>query len=295
MLSRFLAKALFVGLFLLLCLGCSAPKQKVDTVFITITDSYDREVVLEKEPRSIISLSPAITEVIFELGEEERLVGISDFCTFPKGTEKIPKVGGLTQVNIERIISLNPDLVLIGSIISKKDLEKMEQSGLKVIALREESGVEGVLNLFIQIGKLVNAESLAQKKSDNYRKMLEQIKNLHFSSLKKVYYVVGFGAAGDFTAPQNSHIHEIITLAGGRNIGDQLKTWSVSKEYLFQEDPDLIFIRKEDFDAFISTHPYTELRAVKNKKVYPIESGWIDIVSPRNILAIQEINSKLGN
>lgn len=295
MLSRFLSKALFVGLFLLLCLGCSAPKQKVDTVFITITDSYDREVVLEKEPRSIISLSPAITEVIFELGEEERLVGISDFCTFPKGTEKIPKVGGLTQVNIERIISLNPDLVLIGSIISKKDLEKMEQSGLKVIALREESGVEGVLNLFIQIGKLVNAESLAQKKSDNYRKMLEQIKNLHFSSLKKVYYVVGFGAAGDFTALQNSHIHEIITLAGGRNIGDQLKTWSVSKEYLFQEDPDLIFIRKEDFDAFISTHPYTELRAVKNKKVYPIESGWIDIVSPRNILAIQEINSKMSD
>lgn len=295
MLSRFLSKALFVGLFLLLCLGCSAPKQKVDATFITMTDSYDREVVLEKEPRSIISLSPAITEVIFELGEEERLVGISDFCTFPKGTEKIPKVGGLTQVNIERIISLNPDLVLIGSIISKKDLEKMEQSGLKVIALREESGVEGVLNLFIQIGKLVNAESLAQKKSDNYRKMLEQIKNLHFSSLKKVYYVVGFGASGDFTAPQNSHIHEIITLAGGRNIGDQLKTWSVSKEYLFQEDPDLIFIRKEDFDAFISTHPYTELRAVKNKKVYPIESGWIDIVSPRNILAIQEINSKMSD
>ena len=217
MLSRFLSKALFVGLFLLLCLGCSAPKQKVDATFITMTDSYDREVVLEKEPRSIISLSPAITEVIFELGEEERLVGISDFCTFPKGTEKIPKVGGLTQVNIERIISLNPDLVLIGSIISKKDLEKMEQSGLKVIALREESGV-GRAALYPN--RQINAESLAQE-SDNYRKMLEQIRTYTF--LPKVYYVVGFGAAGDFYCTSKLSYSEIITLER-TNIGNQLKT-----------------------------------------------------------------------
>ena len=60
MLSRFLSKALFVGLFLLLCLGCSAPKQKVDATFITMTDSYDREVVLEKEPALLYRFLPPL-------------------------------------------------------------------------------------------------------------------------------------------------------------------------------------------------------------------------------------------
>lgn len=91
MLSRFLSKALFVGLFLLLCLGCSAPKQKVDATFITMTDSYDREVVLEKEPRSIISLSPAITEVIFELGEESVWLELVIFVLSRREPKRFPR------------------------------------------------------------------------------------------------------------------------------------------------------------------------------------------------------------
>lgn len=74
-----------------------------------------------------------------------------------------------------------------------------------------------------------------------------------------------------------------------------LSSWSVSREFLFKENPDLIFVRKEDFEYFTTTYPYSELKAVKNNHTYPIESGWIDVISPRNILAIQEIHNKIKN
>ena len=108
-----------------------------------------------------------------------------------------------------------------------------------------------------------------------------------------VYYAVAFGASGDFTAPANSHINEIIQYAGGRNIGENLSTWNISREYLFAENPDLIFIRSEELPHFVKTYPYNLLNAVKENRVYPIESGWIDVISPRNFLAIEEIREKI--
>jgi ABC-type Fe3+-hydroxamate transport system substrate-binding protein len=104
---------------------------------------------------------------------------------------------------------------------------------------------------------------------------------------------VSFGAAGDFTAPANTHISEIIRLAGGKNIGDALSTWNISREYLFAQNPDFIFVRSEDLPHFVKTYPYTLLRAVKENRLFPIESGWMDVVSPRNFLAIEEIRGKM--
>lgn len=92
-----------------------------------------------------------------------------------------------------------------------------------------------------------------------------------------------------FYSAKNTHIQEIIELAGARNAGDSLSGWNISREYLFKTNPDIIVVRKEDKDAFVSRYPYTLLDAVKNNRVYPIESGWIDVVSLRNMQAVDYI------
>jgi iron complex transport system substrate-binding protein len=288
-----LLKVIVYFYFISLCVACRSPQKESAGFFLQITDSYNRTVTLEKEPQRIISLSPAITELIFILESNKKLVAVSEFCKYPPETEKIPKAGGLVQINIEKLLSFNPDLVLIGSIISKSDVEKIEKSGIKIIAIKEENEITGIYSAITKLGKILNKENLANKKVSDLKSQLSQIHIDITKQKKNVYYVVGFGPAGDFTAPKNSHINDIIFRAGGRNVGDQLKSWSVSREYLFKEDPDLIFVRKEDFDYFIHTYPYSELSAVKNKKTYPIESGWIDVISPRNILAIQLMNQKI--
>jgi len=209
------------------------------------------------------------------------------------------KVGGLQNINIETIISLQPDVVLIGSIIPKKEVEKLEKSGLTVIALKQEENLEGVLKVMETLGKIVDNPQGADSIVQFYSAQLERFKKNTDGAIytghqnPTVYYVVGFGAAGDFTAPANSHINEIIRYAGGRNIGDTLSTWNISREYLFTQNPDLIFIRTEELPHFVKTYPYNLLDAVKENRVYPIKSGWIDLISPRNFLAIEEIGEKI--
>jgi len=293
-----LFKALVYFYFISLCGACLSPKERAGT-FLCLNDSYNREIRLDKEPEKIISLSPGITEMLFMLHAEEKLIGISDYCNFPEATQYINKLGGLQNINIETIISLQPDIVLIGSIIPKKEVEKMEKSGITVIALKQEEKLEGIPEALRILGKIVNNSKYADSLAVYYYDLLESYKSNHITKYANnrkptVYYVVSFGAAGDFTAPANSHINEIIQLAGGRNIGDSLSTWNISREYLFSQNPDIIFIRPEELPYFLKTYPYYLLEAVKKGRVYSIESGWIDVVAPRNFLAIEEIKEKIG-
>lgn len=294
--NKSFAVRLLFFLLLSLTISCLSPSQQGEKAsFFDYTDCYGNRVKLDSVPARIISLSPAITEMVFMLDDGDKLVGISDFCHYPEATDTMHRVGGMQNINVESLVALNPDVVLIGSIVTKQDMEKMERAGLKVVVIREETKLEGLCDALSVIGQLLDKNELADEQIQKIHNQLDSVKSHINTTLapKKVYYVVGFGEQGDFTAPQNSHIHEIITAAGGENIGKDLTSWSVSREYLFEADPDIILIRKEDLEMYGKTKPYTSLRAVREGHLYPIESGWIDIVSPRNILAIQYINNLL--
>ena len=314
-----LLKALVYFYFISLCGACLSFKDKAGT-FLCLTDSYNREIKLDKAPEKIISLSPGITEMLFLLKAEDKLIGISDYCNFPEATRYIQKIGGLQNINIETIIALQPDVVLIGSIIPKNEVDKLEKSGVTVVAIKQEEKLEGVLQALKLLGQIVNnehcADSLVRYYGNQFKKYRQnydevarfKVQDSRFkvqknggdeisvSQMKQkpsIYYVVSFGNAGDFTAPANTYINEIIQYAGGRNIGDGLSTWNISREYLFSQNPDLIFIRTEELTYFVKTYPYNLLDAVKKNRVYPIESGWIDVISPRNFLAIEEMKEKI--
>lgn len=294
--NKSFAVRLLFFLLLSLTISCLSPSQQGEKAsFFDYTDCYGNRVKLDSVPARIISLSPAITEMVFMLDDGDKLVGISDFCHYPEATDTMHRVGGMQNINVESLVALNPDVVLIGSIVTKQDMEKMERAGLKVVVIREETKLEGLCDALSVIGQLLDKNELADEQIQKIHNQLDSVKSHIDTTLapKKVYYVVGFGEQGDFTAPQNSHIHQIITAAGGENIGKDLTSWSVSREYLFEADPDIILIRKEDLEMYGKTKPYTSLRAVREGHLYPIESGWIDIVSPRNILAIQYINNLL--
>jgi iron complex transport system substrate-binding protein len=286
--------------FLLLCFSlffsaCHNPKAvQKQGAFFTWEDSYQRPVQLDTAPQRIVSISPAITEVMFLVGAQEKLVGVSDFCEYPPETEKITKIGGMHNINFEVLLSLHPDVVLIGSMISQKDVDAIEKMGIPVICIVEESSMEGMAEMMEVIGRITQCERKADEEAARWRTEVADMK-AHAPApkdRKSVYYVVGFGDAGDFTAPKGTHIHEIIELAGCENAGGSVSNWNVSREFLFQKDPDIILIRKEDMDAFCSSNPYNKLKAVREKHVYPIESGWIDVVSPRNIKAVEFLREK---
>lgn len=275
--------------------SCQSKKsEKSEMIFYEITDSYQRHIVLNKEPQRIISLSPAFTEFIFTLNSGYKLVGRTDFCTYPDSALLITSIGSFNQLNTDKIISLEPDLIIIGSMISKSVVELFEKADIPVICLKEEQEISGLFRNLENMGNILNQKNRAQYIADSLQQIMKHINYSQKTNKPSVYYVVGFGASGDYTAPGSSHIGDMIRLAGGRNIAENLQGWKFSREMLFKENPDIIFIRQEDYDAFCRTEPYLHLKAVKNKKVYPIESGWVDVVGIRSITGLEYMSQKIA-
>ena len=258
----------------------------------TVTDDYNRTVVVPAQPQRVVSLSPAVTEILFALGAGERLVGRTDFCTYPPQAADIPSIGGISNLNIEKILSLNPDLVISGSMVGKKVTDQMDAMGTPMVCVIEKPRFEALYDNIAAIGRLVGKEHEADSLNTLLRDRVSQLSTLN-SQLSTCYYVVGFGAGGNFTAGGNTFINDIIRMAGGRNIAEDIDGWSYSLEALVKADPDYIIVRREDSAAFCGMKPYNTLRAVRNGHVIGIESGTLDLQVPRNIDAILYLRQRM--
>ena len=287
-------KLSFLSLLLILLLvACGQQGSQIQTTD-TVVDDYGRTVVVPAQPQRVVSLSPAVTEIIYALGAQDILVGRTDFCEYPAEAQDIPSIGGISNLNIESIMSRNPDLVISGSMVGKKVTDQMDAMGIPMVCVIEKPHFEALYDNIATIGKLVNKE----READSLNNMLrDRVNNLSplTSHLSPCYYVVGFGASGNFTAGGNTFINDIIRMAGGRNIAEDIEGWSYSLEALVQEDPDYIIVRREDSAAFCCMKPYNRLSAVRNGHVIGIVSGTLDLQVPRNIDAILYLRKRMNN
>lgn len=261
--------------------GCTKNTASAKNQPLTITDSYNRTVSLEKSPEKVVSLSPGATETIFALGAEKTLVGRSDYCDYPAEASKIESVGKITDPSLEKIAQLKPDLVIAGAHFSKDLVKKMEDLGIKVAVLYGEESIDGAYTNIQDIAKVLGEEKKGNEIIEGMKKKVQNVED-KIKGLDKpsVYYVVGFGKS-DFTAGGNTFVGKIIEKAGGSNIAADLQGWKYSKEKLMEMNPDIIVVRNGEKSAFSSGEGYKELKAVKEGKVYEIDNNMLDRQGPR--------------
>ena len=229
---------------------------------------------------------------MFALGAEDLLVGRTDFCVYPDEAAEIPSIGGISNLNIESILSLSPDLVISGSMVGKKATDQMDQMGTPMVCVIEKPKFEALYNNIATIGKLVGKDVEADSLNALLHSRVTSIGNTD-SNMVSCYYVVGFGPSGNFTAGGNTFINDIIRMAGGRNIAEGIDGWSYSLEALMKEDPEYIIVRREDSAAFCNMKPYNRLSAVRNGHVIGMISGTIDLQVPRNIDAVLYLRKRM--
>lgn len=285
-----------MGIVFLLLVACGhSSNQTIEqSCNDTVTDDYGRTVVVPAQPQRVVSLSPAVTEIMFALGAQELLVGRTDFCVYPDAAAEIPSIGGISNLNIESILALHPDLVISGSMIPRKATDQMDALGTPMVCVIEKPKFEALFDNISAIGKLVNRESAADSLNKMLRNRIDDLSTYQPANVSTAYYVVGFGAGGNFTAGGNTFINDIIRLAGGRNIAEGIEGWSYSLEALVQENPDYIIVRREDSAAFCSMRPYNTLNAVRQGRVIGIVSGTLDLQVPRNIDAILYLRQRMN-
>jgi iron complex transport system substrate-binding protein len=171
-----------VLLMLALLLGCAgadtsttASSTPSGTAFpVVMTDDLGRTVEVASAPQRIVSLAPSNTEIVYDLGLGDKLVGVTDYCDYPPEAMEKEKVGGYSDINIEKVISLEPDLVLAEDIHKTDIIPALERAGITCYALIPHD-LDEIMNSILVIGQLTGATEKAQDIVDDMQKRIDYI------------------------------------------------------------------------------------------------------------------------
>lgn len=274
--------------------GSSENKTVVEqTVYpYTFTDSKGNEVIIESEPKKIISVAPSITELVYAFGKGDELIGRTDYCDYPEESANVQSIGTLTDPNIEKIVELKPDIVIASTHFKDDVLKKLQDLGIKVVVIKDSKNIDGAYESMDKLGEILNTQEKAQQVVDSNKQKIEEIKEkVKDAETPKTYYVVGFGKTGDYTATGDTFIAEMLSIAGGKNIAQDATGWKYSLEKIIENDPEYIIISKNFLmkDQFIAADGYKELSASKNNKVYEIDDNLLNRQGPRMAEGVEAI------
>ena len=186
---------------------------------ITITDLLGGTITLDSTPERIVSLAPSNTEILFALGLEEKIVGVTENCDYPPEAEEITEIGGFKTVDMEKIIQLGPDLILAANMHRDTDALELKRRGFNVLIIAPETTDEVIENILIlgnATGTEVEAESLANNLENRIRTITEKVSLLTDEEKPGVFYITWHDPL--WTLGEGTITHELIGLAGGKNI-----------------------------------------------------------------------------
>ena len=243
-------------------------------------------------PRRLVSLGPTITEKLYLLGVEDRLVGVTTYCVRPPEACKKEKIGNVTQVNVERIVELKPDVVFATSLTDRKSVESLKRLGIKVIVFNEPRSYAETNEQFLELGRTVGREreageivAAARGKVDAIRKRIE--------GLPRPKVFVQLGAKPLFAATKDSFVNDFIEFAGGTNIAREAKTGFYSREEVLKQNPEVIIIVGMDAAAGNEKKTWEKfhaLNAVKDDRIFIMDSYRVCSPTPRTFVdALEEM------
>lgn len=243
-------------------------------------------------PQRIISLGPSLTEELYLLEAEDKLVANTIFCQRPPEAGQKAKTGTVIKVNIEKIVSLKPDLVLATSLTDPEQVKKLKNLGIRVVSFPSAKNFSHICEQFLELGKMVNREKRAKEIVDWAKYRVDSIKRgITHLSQPKVFVQVGTKPL--FTITKDSFINDFIELARGVNIAMDAKTGLFSREEVLKQNPEVIIIvtmgvvGEQEKKIW---QKYETLRAVKNNRIHIVDSYKICSPTPVSFVeALQEI------
>lgn len=265
---------------------------------VTITDVYGSQVTIDKEPQRIVALAPSTVEVLYKLGLQDRIVGATEYCDYPEEAKSLPKVGDFNGVNIEKIIEAKPDIVLAGAGMTKEQFQQLTDLKIKVI-VTEARTIAQIPDTFMMIGQAVGQADKAKALADEVTKGIDEIKDKVKDAPKvRTYYVLSFGKDGNWTAGKGTFISDLISLAGGESLADDVDSWKdYSIEKIVEKSPDMILISamvaNGNKDILKNENGYKDTPAVKNGNVAILDDNLTQRPGPRIVEGLRMITKAL--
>ena len=290
---------LFALTTLLLFAGCAGARTNSAKSGATgdqrnFTDGIGRAVSIAPNPRRIISLAPNVTEILFALGLGDRIAGVTSYCDFPEAAKEKEKIGDTLNPNLEKIISLKPDLVVVSTSSQLENLtRRLDQLAIPVYVTnprRARDVVASIRSLGEVTGTSERAAEVAGGMESRISAVEQRVKSLPRPS---VFYVLQTGPL--ITAGRNTFINDLINIAGGKFISaDETADYpQFSRETVIARAPEIIvapaihgseLVKESDLRRDFATTP-----AIRSNRIVWVTPDLVDRPGPRIVEGLEQL------
>ena len=279
----------------------SQSDNREETAFpITLTDGQDNEVTIEDKPERIASLIPSNTEILFALGLNEEIVGVSDFDNYPEEALEKEKIGSM-EFNVEKIISLEPDIVFAhGSSAhnSESGLDQLRDAGIRVVVVNDASTFADVYQSIEMIATATGTDKKGQEIIEEMKDRIVEIEE-RVSAIEpddEVTVWVEVQPAPDlYTTGKGTFMDEMLSIIKAKNVAGDEEGWvSYTEEDAVKSNPDVIVLTYGSYvenavEQVLRREAWQSVPAIQNGRVYDLESDLVDRSGPRLVEGIEEL------
>jgi iron complex transport system substrate-binding protein len=265
---------------------------------LTITDGAGEQVTIESEPKSIVTLVPSNTEIVFALGAGDRVVGVDEYSNFPEQTANIEKIGA-QNMDVEKILALKPELALVTDYHFKNHkeiLKQFQEAGINVVVIKSPKSFEETYASMLLIGEITGTKENAEKLISDMKKRLDGIKEKakSITAPKKVWVEVS-PAPDIFTTGKGTFMHEMLETINAINAAGDQEGWvKLTEEQIVQLMPEVIvttygYYVDKPIEGVLGRQGWSEVPAIKTKAVFDVHSDLVNRPGPRLVDGVETL------
>lgn len=255
---------------------------------VTVEDGNGDELTIEEEPEKIVSLMPSNTEIAFALGLDEKIVGVSDHDNYPEAALEKEKVGGM-ELNVELILSLEPDLVFAHATNDMDGIEQLRESDIPVFVVNNAVTFDEVydsIEMMSEVtGTVDKGEEIIADMKEGFTELSEKAEAISEEDMKTVFIEIS-PEPEIYTPGMNTFEDEILSLIRAENgAGDEEGWVMLNEEAVVEMNPDTIIVTydyvEDPVGEVMNRDAWQDIDAIKNEQVFQVDTDIVSRPGPR--------------
>ena len=264
---------------------------------LTLTDAVGNEVTLETAPATIVSMIPSNTEILFELGLADEIVGVGDFDDYPAEAAEKEKIGG-QEFNVEAIVAMNPEIVFghesaLGT--SENGYQQIRDAGIPVFVVKNALDFDETYDTIETIGQATGKNDEAEKIITAMKLKVEEVlaKTATVEN-KKTVFVETSPAPEIYTPGKDTFMDQMLEMIGAENVAADQEGWFVmDSEEILNRNPEVILVMYDYIETAVedvyARDGFDAITAIKEKEVIQVDENLTSRTGPRLALGLEAI------
>jgi iron complex transport system substrate-binding protein len=267
---------------------------------LRLRDGLGNTIELTGPAKRVVSLSPNLTEIVCFVGGYDQLVGVTDFDKYPPEIASKPRMGGIVNPSLEKVVAAKPDVVLVARGLDRGLIDRLRSQGVQVFG-SDPQNLDDVRALTEQVAQILGRASTARSRLDALRAQIAQTERAVVRPDVKPKALAVIEVDPLFVAGSGSFVDDLLRLAGYSNAAEGSKPWAQwSAERVLAANPDLVFFVSEhgeisrgmdpDLAARLKTRsPWRNLKAVQQGCLFSVTDDYVTIPGPRLVKGLAEL------